>query len=103
MCDSRGEPWREYLHARTDKKVGEESMEVHIPRLGLYINELTNPYQQCACKKCKDPDFVQKAHRYASWNSINQEKLDDLTDDQYFLCSRLVYGYVLRERKWRML
>ena len=101
MCDSRGQPWTEYLQARGNLSVWNESKETHIPQLGWYMNEATNSYQQCAYENCKGPDFVQKPHLYASWSSIDQEKLDDLTDDQYFLCSRLVYGYVLRERKWR--
>ena len=101
MCDNRGEPWREYFRTRDDMSAEHESVGRHIPQLGLYTSELTNLYQQCACKNCKGPDFVEKRHRYAGWDSIDQENLDKLADDQYFLCSRLVYGYVLRERKWR--
>ena len=42
-----------------------------------------------------------KARPYSTWDFISVSKTNELEEEQYFLCSGYIYGYILKERKWR--
>lgn len=54
-----------------------------------------------ACEKAQGASIQRSQPVYSNWNWIDPKEERTLTDEQYMLCSRVVYGYILKERQWR--
>ncbi|KAI9653506.1 MAG: hypothetical protein M1821_007014 [Bathelium mastoideum] len=75
------------------------------PRLGHLSQETVNMYPGCMCDSCiaargetppKDPP-------YTNWDDIRCATATELEEQQYFLCSGYLHGYILAERTWHVL
>ncbi|KAF2843761.1 P-loop containing nucleoside triphosphate hydrolase protein, partial [Patellaria atrata CBS 101060] len=55
-----------------------------------------------ACLKAEEAKTCNTMGRYYGWDQMDPTETS-FSDQQYLLCSRIVYGYVLKERQWRIL
>lgn len=82
---------------------GEQPEGSHIPLVGLAVPD-TAGRMTCYCEACEEAqERSVKNYRpvYDGWDWIKMKTQDGLSDDQYMLCPRLVYGYILKERAYR--
>ncbi|MCJ1239916.1 hypothetical protein MMC14_007914, partial [Varicellaria rhodocarpa] len=102
ICDASCQPWVDILASRDNDN--RELVKQRIPWLGQFKTELSTSYHRCTCDACKcQLGSDGKPNPFAEWDHIDRLKLENLTDQEYFPCSRLIYGYVLKEREWYLL
>lgn len=54
-------------------------------------------------KDGEEAPYLRKAKKWALYDKINPKKHSELTRHHYFLFTRQIYGFALKEKKWSML
>ena len=63
-----------------------------------------NTYSGCMCDSCADRKGPSpRPPPFRSWDAVRCSTVAELEEEQYFLCSGYIYGYILKERQWRLL
>lgn len=57
----------------------------------------------CDCTRCSSLNTKSKRSPFAGYGRINPVNVKELTSHQYFLCTRLVHGFVMKIRAWQKL
>lgn len=58
---------------------------------------------KCQCENCEKYYAENSRYTpvtYASYDKINPRAVDQLSDHQYFLCSGIVTGFILKDRQY---
>jgi hypothetical protein len=56
----------------------------------------------CYCSACEDKkgDGNRKKHSFSDYDDINPNSTSQLTEHQYFLLTRIIFGYGLESMRW---
>ena len=82
----------------------DDDEQLQRPHLGQFARETVNTYSGCMCDSCADQKGSSpKAPPFRDWDGIRCNDVTELEEQQYFLCCGYMYGYILKERQWRLL
>ena len=97
MIDYSYEPWQ--------RPEFNDAPDWQIPKIDV-IGMRDVAADECQCEACDlDREEIQKtaATKWKDIDIVKWKEDKELTDAQHLICPRVIYAYVLNERKWRKL